>query len=93
MKTILFFFLNLTLLFGAGVFSASNLLANTANEKGYAAYPITTQTPYLLWTNRTRKDLIDYIDKHINNKESLYLAKFSSLGNKFTNFISNVSCI
>jgi hypothetical protein len=28
MKTVLFFFLNLTLLFGAGIFSVSNLLAN-----------------------------------------------------------------
>ncbi len=35
-------------------------------------------------------NLVDYIDKHINNKESLYLAKFSSLGNKFTNFILSV---
>ena len=26
----------------------------------------TTQTPYLLWTNKTRKELIDYIDSHIS---------------------------
>ncbi len=35
-------------------------------------------------------NLVDYIDKHVKDKESVYLAKFSSLGNRFTEFVLSI---
>lgn len=35
-------------------------------------------------------NILDYIDKHIKDKESIYLAKFSSLGKKFTDFVLSI---
>ncbi|GAB1223813.1 hypothetical protein ENUP19_0162G0001 [Entamoeba nuttalli] len=47
----------------------------------------TTQTPYLLWTNKTRQELIDYIDAHLNGTmewtpKEYELFRFPSLKNE-----------
>ena len=40
-------------------------MRNGSVSDALTAVTSTTQTPYLIWNNRTRKELMDYIDAHI----------------------------